>query len=545
MKKILLLLLLVCSVLHGKSVAALLPHVTVTAKPSLTKGSRFGQGPYLGEFRCTNHTNQLLFIEISGTSAYYRSVSNSRRVHKKVMLPAGGTSDVSLFLPNIGTDYGMIKYEVTASPGVRVKFTKGELEGYTLGTPTLASPSFRPDYFEYLFNQYRKAPMPVAQWPTDSRAYSPFALVVLDSPDQIPPGVNTALRLAAARGTRVVVLVRGDASWPHYAGIEVKGKIFEEKIGFGSWGVIRTQAVDSNPKWKEFVRKKHALSGRLKSGSYKEYNALQWQEKELHHYLNAVSAPQSHYISNVEIPLPPIPLLFFTLLLFAFVIIIGPVNYFVLKSKNKELWCLVTIPVLSLLFTGAVIIGVMVKEGFDSKGKGRIETSLDQTSGLAAARGTFSVYSPVSVGTFRFNADDLLYFRNPGTVRGENTDVQSFSSALLPSRMSISYGIGRSGFISEKIAVTEQNGSVEVVNGLGVGIKTLYLADSKGALFKLASPLEAGERVALVSIPKLPAKVGAVAPGNYRAELAAPFFIKPGVEIDQYEHQQTLYGRWR
>ena len=541
MKKILLLLLLVCGVLYGKDIAVLSPHVTVTAKPSLARGSRLLQGPYLGEFRCTNHTNQPLVIELTVEKTYSRSASSSYRVRKKVMLLPGMINDVSVFFPSCINDYTNTKFSVTANPGVRVKFTAGELEGYASGdNSSLISPSFRPDYFEYLFERYRKAPMPVAQWPTDSRAYSPFALVVLDSADHIPPAVNTALRLAAARGTRVVVLVRGDAPWPHYAGKEVKGKIFKEEIGFGSWVVIRTQAVDSNPKWKEFVRKKHALSGK-----YKAYNALQWQEGELHHYLKAFTAPLHNCIPSVEIPPPPIPLLFFTLVLFAFVIIIGPVNYFVLKSKNKELWCLVTIPVLSLLFTGAVIIGVMVKEGFDSKGKGSVETYLDQQSGLAAARGSFALYSPVSVGTFRFNADDLLYFRNPGAVRGENTEEQTFSSALLPSRTSISYTIGRSGFISEKIAVTEKNGGVEVVNGLGVGIKTLYLTDSKGALFKLASPLEAGARVALESIPKLPAKVGAVAPGNYRAELAAPFFIKPGVEIDQYEHQQTLYGRWR
>jgi hypothetical protein len=111
--------------------------------------------------------------------------------------------------------------------------------------------------------------------------------------------------------------------------------------------------------------------------------------------------------------------------------------------------------------------------------------------------------------------------------------------------MSFSYALCRAEERSEKIAVTEKNGHVEIVNGLGVKVDTFYLRDGKNQLFKLDSPLAPGARAVLRLIPKLPAQVQDVEKNCYRATLSEPLFISPGVAIDQYEHNQSLYGRWR
>ena len=196
-------------------------------------------------------------------------------------------------------------------------------------------------------------------------------------------------------------------------------------------------------------------------------------------------------------------------------------------------------------FTGAVITVTFLTEGFSSKGKAVVETILDQRTSLAAARGIFSLYSPVSVGKFYFNNDDMLNFSRSGRVDGEADSHLIFASSLLRSRMTFDYSVSRSGYCSEKLSFSEKNGTLEVVNGLGVKVDTLYVSDGQGKFFKLGSPLEPGARAVLYAVPKLPEMAGNIAKDCYRATISKPFFISPGVIPDKYEHKQTIFGRWR
>ena len=86
---------------------------------------------------------------------------------------------------------------------------------------------------------------------------------------------------------------------------------------------------------------------------------------------------------------------------------------------------------------------------------------------------------------------------------------------------------------------------MEIVNGLGVKLDSLYLRDSKNQLFKLDSPLAAGARAVLRPVPKLPALERNVEKNCYLGKVSEPLFINPGITPDQYEYKQTLYGRWR
>ena len=147
---------------------------------------------------------------------------------------------------------------------------------------------------------------------------------------------------------------------------------------------------------------------------------------------------------------------------------------------------------------------------------------------------------------FHFTSEDTLSFHNPGKVRGEVQGREYvYANSLVRPRMSFSYALCRSEERSEKIAVTEKNGGVEIVNGLGVKLDSLYLRDSKNQLFKLDSPLAAGARAVLRPVPKLPALERNVEKNCYLGKVSEPLFINPGITPDQYEYKQTLYGRWR
>ena len=202
---------------------------------------------------------------------------------------------------------------------------------------------------------------------------------------------------------------------------------------------------------------------------------------------------------------------------------------------------------LSLLFTGAVIVTVFLGEGITSSGKGNVETRLDQTTGLAASRGGFGIYSPLPVGSFKFTSGDILCFYDPGRINGvAEGGTCVYANTLVRSRMGFCYSVSSAEFRSEKIAVTEKGSSIEIVNGLGVKVDFLYLR-SKGKLFKLSAPLAPGARAMLEPAVKLPAAFEFEMPpeNHYRARLSEPLFVKPGFTPGKYEHTQNLLGRWR
>ena len=518
------------------------PHITVNMLPT-AGSSDFRKGPVFRIFRCTNRTLTPQKIEIIIEDAGYRHKGRCGIVYPLLLLPLA-TSEWGVLVPNIVDLSDPVGFRVQAESGIRVESNAGSSHHTPWRRYGMASPSFKPDFFEYVLGEdIEKAPQPVAEWSTDSRAYAGNSLIVLSSGDPLSPALKEALRLAAARGSRVLVLVMGDDPWPSYAGTEKKGKAFEEKIGFGSWVVLRTLTTENNPEWTKFVKEKHHLA---KGGKYRSaYSNFRWRDKKLMHYLASDTKTDS-WTCKVELPQPPIPMGRLTFIMVCFVIMIGPVNLLVLKKYHAELWGIVTIPLLSLLFSGTVIGCVVVFEGFTSHGKGEVETLLDQRNGLAASRGGFAVYAPGGVGEFHFSPDDLLYFKNPGKVRGKVTkNDYIYTGALVRARMNFSYSAVRSGFISEKIAVTEKEGQVEIVNGLGVTVTSFYLRSAKGKVYKLASPLLPGKRAVLTSIPRLPVGEEEIERNCYRAAVAEPFFITPGVKVGSYEHRQTVYGRWR
>ena len=515
--------------------------LSVTELPPLFE-QLFCDGPQMRRFRCINRTASPQQLRIIAEPLWKKG---NLQIISNIEVPKMSSSDVSMLLPCVSDNSSLPRISVESVSGVEVAFTPyRSSRGYIANPPGMASASFKPDFFEYLLEgDFQKSPLPVREWPTASIAYAGIPVIVLDSNDVLPEMVRQALRLAAARGTRILVLVMGNAPWPSYAGFEMKGLPFEEKIGFGSWVVMRSSATEKDPRWKDFVKRKHAAE---QKGKYsRTYTKLKWHENALYKYLNRKD-PLTPWAMKVQMPQPPIPMGRLTFVMICFVIIIGPVNFLVLKRYRRTLWAVVTTPLISLIFTGAVIASVIFGEGIRSKGRGEVETILDQRNGIAATRGAFGIYAPLSVGDFRFTPEDVLYFYKPGKVRGEFRDNEYvYASSLVRPRMSFSYALCRAEERSEKIAVTEKNGHVEIVNGLGVKVDTLYLRDGKNQLFKLDSPLVPGARAVLRLIPKLPAQVQDVEKNCYRATLSEPLFISPGVAIDQYEHNQSLYGRWR
>lgn len=104
--------------------------------------------------------------------------------------------------------------------------------------------------------------------------------------------------------------------------------------------------------------------------------------------------PQSFYDElGLEIPTVPLQLLFYVMLVF--VIVIGPVNFLVLRKFRKEPLILLTSPAVSLLFCLLVVGFITLNEGWYSRAKAFGVTLLDQEGRQAATLARLGVYAPM------------------------------------------------------------------------------------------------------------------------------------------------------
>ncbi len=230
-------------------------------------------------FRCTNRTAAPMPLFLMGSLKSYRGSANGE-ITRSVVVPGNSTREFSMLFPAFNYPFST-SFEAEAPAGVNVDFSfHSAYHGWARESKILVSPAFRPEIYEFLLSpETERANTPVRDWPTDTTAYAGIPVIILDSGDVLSPELERALRLAAARGTEIRVMVMGDTPWPVYAGTERKGKPYEENIGFGRWRVVRSGAVDANPAWKRFVAKKRSLAPKRGSGpGSKAFREWRWHE---------------------------------------------------------------------------------------------------------------------------------------------------------------------------------------------------------------------------------------------------------------------------
>ena len=246
------------------------------------------------------------------------------------------------------------------------------------------------------------------------------------------------------------------------------------------------------------------------------------------------------------IPLPPIPLGKLVLIMLGFVIIAGPLNYYLLKRKHLEIYYVLTLPAISFFFCAAITVCAIAGENLYSEGKGKTETYLDQNSGIIASSGAFAIYSPLSHKDFSFDRNDIISFFKCSRIEGNAVkDKIIFSSGLLPSRMSCLYTVKKAEYTDKKLKITEKKDSVELVNDLGIKLNSVCVRNSHGHHFVMVTPLLPGAKAVLQKSSQPPPAFRNIALNSYCAEISEPFHIKPGQMADKYTHSQKLNGKWK
>lgn len=213
---------------------------------------------------------------------------------------------------------------------------------------------------------------------------------------------------------------------------------------------------------------------------------LRWSER---HGLNARAGNADFWNFLIE-GVGRAPVIAFQVFITIFTLVIGPLNYFVLRRRKQLYFLIMTVPALALLTTALLLGYSVASEGFGVRTRVRSVTMLDQVRGEAVSWSRVSYYAGLApTGGLRFSADTAVYPIEPdGSAPGYRmvdwTEGQHLTSGWLLSRTPMQLFVISHRQAGEQLAVAaDDGGHLRVTNNLGAAVRFLVLADDEGALY--------------------------------------------------------------
>jgi hypothetical protein len=206
---------------------------------------------------------------------------------------------------------------------------------------------------------------------------------------------------------------------------------------------------------------------------------------------------------NLMIPgvgLPPVNA--YRVLITLFVILIGPVNYFVLRRLRRLHFLLFIVPASAMLVTATLLGYALICDGLGTRMRARSYTLLDQRSGQAVTWARLSYYAGLApYGGLTFPRDTAVYpfqYENGRNTNGylQRTtawdDEQHLARGWLPARTLTQLLAVRCGQDRRRLEITPGNTGLEIANHLHTNVAQLVIADQQGRLYYLTG-LAAGQ----------------------------------------------------
>ncbi len=203
----------------------------------------------------------------------------------------------------------------------------------------------------------------------------------------------------------------------------------------------------------------------------------------------------------------------FLMLMFLFVIVVGPVNYFLLLRKKSKAWVLFTAPVISLA-TCVIIVGYAYAiEGIRKETRIGSFTILDQRNHEATTLGIEAFYCRITPGSGlsfspRTEVTPMIQgenrysrysgYRRSGTYPHQVnwTENQHLSSGWIKPRIPAYFFTRKPEKRRERIRLITKNGTKKIVNGFGTNILKIYITDHSGTVYT-AKNITAGSEAIL------------------------------------------------
>jgi hypothetical protein len=192
------------------------------------------------------------------------------------------------------------------------------------------------------------------------------------------------------------------------------------------------------------------------------------------------------------------------LLMLAFVLIIGPLNLFILSRMQRRIWLLWTIPAVALLTTTGMFAYSFFREGFTPDVRIEGLTYLDQVNRRAASMGLAAFYCPLtpSEGLF-FSSEteatplvEAWDYRSSSQREMDWTRGQHLGRGWVSARVPAHFALRKAENRRERLQLERSGNRLSIVNGLGAEITSLQLRDEAGQIH-FASKVPAGQKAGL------------------------------------------------
>ena len=401
------------------------------------------------------------------------------------------------------------------------------------------------------------------QWPSIPQFYHSKSIIFRKSGDIFHEDAERAIQDAVMLGSTELLLIEPGDSWPDWAPKPAsRGLPVIVPRGLGQSVVLYADAVQpyfeesNDPSAKPRQRKKGPANtgeadydsgwtapdpGAAQNGAApKEHTETPTPEyalddNDLADVADEVTRaniwtvnPAQLFMILPHVKTPTVPFLLIRLALLAYIIIVGPVNYFIFvrKKKRNVLILLLTVPIISIAFVAVVFLFVGTIEGWHSRASAVGVTFLDQQEKMAYTRAGVNLYASLPIRKMTFDTADSVTFTGM-----KNIDIELGSKQVISgtnqARIPLAYTVSRAEHRLEQLRITRNaDGGISVMNGLGVPLKSLIVKLEDGRIWTAgpASAIQPGESVALAEFTgNLPSME------KVRAELAGELSAKsPG-----------------
>jgi hypothetical protein len=191
------------------------------------------------------------------------------------------------------------------------------------------------------------------------------------------------------------------------------------------------------------------------------------------------------------------PVTEFRVLITLFVLVIGPLNFWLLKRTNRLHLLILTVPLVALALTFGLFAYAMLSDGLSTTVRVRSYTTLDQLTGEAACWARMSYYASLAPQNgLKFPDDVALYPIIPGWNEASNSaflgtnrslawtdDGQRLSGDWLLSRVPMQYLSVRARKSPHRLNLLPHDESMTATNELGTRINFVAVVDELGRVF--------------------------------------------------------------
>ena len=352
------------------------------------------------------------------------------------------------------------------------------------------------------------AASPVEQWPSHVREYIGFSHIWISSEDRIKPEVRQALDDFVHLGGTLLVIVPPEAPWP-LANVPEPANCHVNKQGFGKIVTLRPINQQNKAALQMIIQKLNAEDRARRHMIFNENERVKHPALEQLANFNLTTSDIRHLEfpdSLLAIPPHTIPLLTLFLVMTVFAIIIGPLNYWYLHKKGKQLLLIFTTPVISIVFCVFVFLFITLYEGWQSHGAACGFTLLDQTEHRADTFAKVVMDAAIRpAGGFKFSADDLVSFNGDGTIEVLDAPGQTIDSSVMKPRVPLNYLVSRTEPHREQLDISFSGNMATVTNGLGTAVESLVIISHDNLVFQFheIDPLPPGETIRLRGKPNI------------------------------------------